>query len=71
MDDLDQVLEALQTMQKAEGAEAVAALLGRELSRSISKLTKIRGAGDQTAREIVLKTGRLCWKKANHKKERG
>lgn len=74
MDDLDQVLAAIRKMEQAEGAQAVADLLGADLSRLSGKTAKIaQGAGLVTSREIILKIGRLCWQKADHKKriERG
>lgn len=64
MDDLDQVLEALQAMRKAEGAREVSKLLGPELARGAREIASgFEGLGELGGRELVLKTGRLFWQK--------
>ena len=73
MEELDQVLEALGKLEAAEGLEAVNEILGPDLVRYARKVRAFKGAGDRTAREVVLKLCRLHWQKGAHKgaKERG
>lgn len=60
MSECEKILKALANVEKEQGAEAVAEIVGPELSGAVAEIRKLKNVGAMVGREIMLKTA-LYW----------